>query len=480
MVYNPFKKKKEDLTVIGKLTNTGQNNYNNTFSAKDVQGRNYTPVPATKQKNNYSPFTGNGLTVVGSVTDRNRNYGSSYTPISKTLGATKRTPVRNYTPSTNKRIETSVPTPQAPQAPPQNKLQQMSSEAVGLLGNQNQAYQDYLNRINAQQQGMFKNQIEDFEKRRDQSVDLIKKGAQGIEVSGQRQIQNAQTREGENLRALAQTKREQDVARQRKFGALGTLESGGYFGYTGQQSLGDRDLIRNQTALKQQTQDDIALIQEQMFNAQINAENQINETIGEYNAIINSIQNDATLTSMEKDYAIQQAQQDFDNKAFDIRQGLVSSLAELESAAADRELKMQELNLKYADELRGEDTAGKEELKGILDQILLRNTDAITGLKGITNYIPGSDAQMTKNMVNQLISMLTLENISKLKGTGQISDKEQEILRAASTSLGTNLSNEDFRNVLSSLRAGLGGGDTNTNTGGNTFQVGGYTVQVEG
>lgn len=92
----------------------------------------------------------------------------------------------------------------------------------------------------------------------------------------------------------------------------------------------------------------------------------------------------------------------------------------------------------------------------LANELLSRDTDTITGLKGITNYIPGTDAQYTKNIYNQLKGYLSLENRSKLKGSGAISDFESKTLERAASALDTNLSNSDFKNELMRIRGVLG------------------------
>lgn len=99
---------------------------------------------------------------------------------------------------------------------------------------------------------------------------------------------------------------------------------------------------------------------------------------------------------------------------------------------------------------------------GVLDAynlakgLLGRDTDTITGIKGITAYIPGSDAQYTINQFNQLKGFLSLENRSKLKGQGAVSDFEGKILERAASALDTNLSNEDFKRELARVTGVLG------------------------
>lgn len=96
----------------------------------------------------------------------------------------------------------------------------------------------------------------------------------------------------------------------------------------------------------------------------------------------------------------------------------------------------------------------KDVLSTVQD-LLNMNTDQITGIPDIRAFIPGTKAQRTKNTYERLKALLSLENVSLLKGTGAISDFEAKMLSQASTELGTNLSNEDFKDVLAKLKAGL-------------------------
>lgn len=88
------------------------------------------------------------------------------------------------------------------------------------------------------------------------------------------------------------------------------------------------------------------------------------------------------------------------------------------------------------------------------------NLPAIVGVPGVSKYIPGSSAQLTRNQLSQLMSLMSLENRQKLKGSGAISDYESRVLAASASALGTNpnyvaLSNEDADQVLRNIRGVL-------------------------
>lgn len=115
-------------------------------------------------------------------------------------------------------------------------------------------------------------------------------------------------------------------------------------------------------------------------------------------------------------------------------------------------------------------TQQKQPLLDAVNDLLKSNTGGITGNFQIgdsisnipANFIDsltGRKAQSTKNIYDQLQGMLSLDNISKLKGTGAISDAEFKVLSQAASRLGRNLSDTDFRKTLEGLQTDLGGSD---------------------
>lgn len=105
--------------------------------------------------------------------------------------------------------------------------------------------------------------------------------------------------------------------------------------------------------------------------------------------------------------------------------------------------------------------ATKAAISGSLDGYQLASdlldgghTNEITGVKSITNLIPGlnAGANLAKNQFAQIKGMLSLENRQKMKGQGAVSDFEGKMLASAASSLDTNLSNTDFTNQLKKVR----------------------------
>lgn len=88
---------------------------------------------------------------------------------------------------------------------------------------------------------------------------------------------------------------------------------------------------------------------------------------------------------------------------------------------------------------------------------LLNNSSigAISGVPALTALLPGTNAQLAKNQYSQIKGLLSLENRSKLKGQGAVSDFEGKVLESAASSLGRNLSDNDFKRQLKQVRGSI-------------------------
>ncbi len=118
----------------------------------------------------------------------------------------------------------------------------------------------------------------------------------------------------------------------------------------------------------------------------------------------------------------------------------------------------QEANYKNPNLKVGTAGANDEAANGInLINSLLNNPsiNAISGVPGLSAIIPGTKAQLAKNQYEQVKGMLALENRSKLKGQGAVSDFEGRVLDRAASSLGRNLSDTDFQNQLKQIKGAI-------------------------
>jgi hypothetical protein len=105
----------------------------------------------------------------------------------------------------------------------------------------------------------------------------------------------------------------------------------------------------------------------------------------------------------------------------------------------------------------------KNEALTLIDELVNMDTGAITGLKNPLKYLPGGEAYQTEAKLKQLVGKLTLEARKLLKGSGQISDKESQMLEQSVAALSQKQSNKAFKQELLKLRTALSGaGATST------------------
>jgi len=116
----------------------------------------------------------------------------------------------------------------------------------------------------------------------------------------------------------------------------------------------------------------------------------------------------------------------------------------------------------------------------LVDEIMARETKPLTGAIRLGNTEPGAfgldplgfinrvirpELTTTKEKIEQLKGLLQLSLSGQLKGQGQLSDKEREMLKKASTSLDYTMSDTDFRKELTKIKSVLSGEKTTTTKG---------------
>ena len=134
----------------------------------------------------------------------------------------------------------------------------------------------------------------------------------------------------------------------------------------------------------------------------------------------------------------------------------------------DYALKQKELGIKQqeANQKSGEVTAtaqaANDTATGSIN--LINNLLSNPGVNKISGIIQGglklgnlggANAQLARNQYNQVKGLLSLENRSKLKGQGAVSDFEGKMLESAASSLGRNLSDEEFVRQLKQVRGAI-------------------------
>jgi len=124
-------------------------------------------------------------------------------------------------------------------------------------------------------------------------------------------------------------------------------------------------------------------------------------------------------------------------------------------------IRQQETNQKGVD-AKVAQTAANDTATGTINLVnSLINNPGVNKISGIIQgglklgNLGGANAQLARNQYNQIKGLLSLENRSKLKGQGAVSDFEGKMLESASSSLGRNLSDEEFVRQLKQVRGAI-------------------------
>ncbi len=97
------------------------------------------------------------------------------------------------------------------------------------------------------------------------------------------------------------------------------------------------------------------------------------------------------------------------------------------------------------------------------------------GASSVLPVIPGTQEADFVNNLNNLKSLLSLDNVKYLKGQGAISDSERQLLADAATQLNRSQSEGEFQATLNNIITSL-----NSSTGGGSSSGGGFTAQAGG
>lgn len=353
-------------------------------------------------------------------------------------------------------------------------------------------YEDYLDKMFGVQKNELNAQGEDLKTGFNDFKTESEAGIEDLRRSGERQKASNEMTTGEAIRKAAEAKRQTDAQRQNMFAQLGTIDSGGAMGFTGQQINADAEFNRGtQTLLAQKAQKDQE-IDDQVAIAERKAVASIQQEARKLQTALRQISNTLQEGTIEYDKAKKDAYRQFQTTVFDIadqinglkvnaeqqKLAFEQSLMAIEAENMSPELSdsflqtgVPQTRADFMYRVKNGDTmaklfpgsidqgksAEKQNIVSVVDELLNRGTKNITGLLR-SDWVPGSGGAYTKNIYEQLRSMLSLENREKLKGTGAISDYESKILANSASALGQNLSDEDFVAELLKIKNILGGG----------------------
>lgn len=375
------------------------------------------------------------------------------------------------TPTVNKPVvkpPVTTPTPTVTQpTSPLSKLQQIGA-------NRQQFAQQQADQEAERQKGIFdirskalEAQKPELEGRLNKYRDLSRQAIAGQEAITAGEKERIELESGKEMRLNAQTAREGRARLQNTMAGLNTLDSGVTPRLL---AMAEGNLANNQATAQQAQTQKIREADQNLTLYKQQAQLAEDDEIAKFNDAMRTIAANYDINSLEYQNAVK--------AAYDKAQ---ESIYNIEEGVANAELDVQKIyDTAYATEDAKQQVAGtgngKSEIANVINTLMNRDTGAITGLRNPFAFMTG-DAQLTKNYYNQLKGLLSLENRAKLKGSGAISDFESKTLDRAASALGTNLSNEGFKQVLGELASVFGGGQsqggmiTMQSPDGQTYQV---------
>jgi hypothetical protein len=341
----------------------------------------------------------------------------------------------------------------------------------------------------------------------------IQQDLANLEAQRGRSVAGAREESGASQRQLAMTRRQQSGELERKYAALGTIDSYGVGSFTGANTNLEAEFLRQTNENFQRLENRIAEIDTSFNNAKIEGNRKIQDEENKYQEAVREINRLLAGNESLKTQALQQAasllrqkqmeiQDDVENlrlqlekEKYDTQQALQKETAKDQAIIAEFQALSESFkqsgvpqtaqdaffankypeymkNLKdiYTEQAKTGDTSTqgqeqKNEIITIIDN--LRKTGGIGGITGFTGtgFIPGSKAAIAKAYYDQLQALLSLENRNSLKGSGAISDFEARLLEKAASALNLNLSETQFNQILNDLYQSLSQGGQTTTTG---------------
>ena len=128
-----------------------------------------------------------------------------------------------------------------------------------------------------------------------------------------------------------------------------------------------------------------------------------------------------------------------------------------------------QLKYSYASSNTTSDNSTKNQIVDLVDEVLgSNNLKGVTGVS-IANKIPGTSSYDLQKKIDQIKNKLTVEERAKLKGQGQISDRETQMLENAVTALDSGMSETAFRTELQNIKDILNGKYSDSNYSNNSL-----------
>lgn len=315
-------------------------------------------------------------------------------------------------------------------------------------------YNELINKTYNQQGQYLQGQIPEFEKRISEAERIRNERLSGIDTRLAQQSAQAQEQANMDTAQLGKIKKMQDVQRRNQFANLGTLESTGFFGFTGQQTNADQQFITDLANLEQEKSRVTENLRLQANEDRLTVQQAMDNEIAGYRSELNKLNNSVFTNEQDRQAAILGLQDQLRSRLYSIADSFDERETQRQKALQDIELEQKKLanDLEKERIKAGADSSTDTTAEALITakELLASDLSAITGLSlgRLSTAIPGSAAQNTLNNYRKLQGLLQLANAKLLKGGGSISDAERALLAQASSSLGQNLSPADFEKNL--------------------------------
>jgi anti-sigma28 factor (negative regulator of flagellin synthesis) len=96
-------------------------------------------------------------------------------------------------------------------------------------------------------------------------------------------------------------------------------------------------------------------------------------------------------------------------------------------------------------------TDEQAQLRDLVEELKGTNLGPITGRVQIGKWIGDPDARYTQARLDQLVSLLSLDNRKKLKGSGAVSDMEMRMLEKSVAAIQSGIGEDDLRKELAKI-----------------------------
>lgn len=439
--FNPFtKKKKEDLIQGSGYTSAYASNPGNTTASMfanslsqgkgmpSITGQSLT-VPSFQQKQKATQDIINQ--------SNNKIQGSGYT--SQYAG--------NPTNFNVPKVEQKQQTQQSSVPSYIGVYQNLAEQKKALLDKQRQQGEDYYNKSYAERNRLLEESIPALQQQFLRTQANTQKGIDLNRQTAEYAKQNAQDQWGESQRLAAQTRGESEARNRNRFAALGTTDSWGAGSYGQAQENVESDFNRfTQQGLRQKEQN-LFDIDKALQIYEIEAQTKLDELNVELDTLERQIRSDITMNALNKQNALDELYNKYESAVMGVEEEMqgvykdyYTALQNAEANSLSFDDQGQPLNQvsyewmlnnpdKFGSAFDSGNVAEKQNLIGLVDQALTTNLGPLTGplgAFGITTKF--GEGLNTKALIDQIKGSLTLEAREKLKGQGQISDAETQML----------------------------------------------------